>query len=243
MLMKGDYDEILLKWELVGKTSEIVMTSLSLSLMCWKVSCPFSPSYWERDVCVCVCVCFDDDDDTHEWWHPSEGRLGVERSPSKPSGQPTTTCPMVIMVHFSLTRSWTRHLSLSLSFSFFDTFHKTPFNDHPFEFINPNEKFCFDFFTRCFFNFPSFFPLIFFGVLHIHVVVIIIIIGCGRKLTSQMRPLKISHKSSLSLSLSQKWPLTLTNCCLCFVSEDCLMGDGTVQNLDLLSLFMQNLKP
>jgi hypothetical protein len=58
-----------------------------------------------------------------------------------------------------------------------------------------------------------------------------------------MRPLKISHKSSLSLSLSQKWPLTLTNCCLCFVSEDCLMGDGTVQNLDLLSLFMQNLKP
>jgi len=27
----------------------------------------------------------------------------------------------------------------------------------------------------------------------------------------------------------------------CFVSEGCLMGDGTVQNLDLLSLFMQNL--
>ncbi len=128
-----------------------ISLSLSLSLMCWKVSCPFSPSYWERDVCVCVC----DDDDTHEWWHPSEGRLGVERSPSKPSGQPTTTCPMVIMVHFSLTRSWTRHLSLS--FSFFDTFHKTPFNDHPFEFINPDEKFCFDFLTGCFFYFPSFF--------------------------------------------------------------------------------------
>ncbi len=95
--------------------------------------------------------------------------------------------------------------SLSLSFSFFDTFHKTPFNDHPFEFINPNEKFCFDFFTRCFFNFPSFFPLIFFGVLHIHVVVIIIIIGCGRKLTSQMCLSRLATKAlSLSLSLSQK---------------------------------------
>ncbi len=126
---------------------------------------------------------------------------------------------------------------LSLSFSFFDTFHKAPFHYHPFEFINPNEKFCFAFLYGCFFS--PLFPPKFFGVLHIHVVVvIIIIIGCGRKLTSQMCPLKISHKSSLS-----KVTFDPDKLLYCIVSEGCLMGDGTVQNLDLLSLFMQNLKP
>jgi hypothetical protein len=60
MLMKGDYDEILLKWELVGKTSEIVMTSLSLSLSHVLEGFLSFLSKLLRKGCVCVCVCV--------WW-------------------------------------------------------------------------------------------------------------------------------------------------------------------------------
>ncbi len=229
MLMKGDYDEILLKWELVGKTSEIVMTSLFLSLMCWKVSCPFSPSYWERDVCVCVWW----------WWYswvvtPKRREVGGRKVTIQTRWTTQHHLPHGDHSSFSIDSLMN---PLSLSFSFFDTSHKTPFNDHPFEFISPNVKFGFAFLTGCFF-FPFLFSTDFFGVLHIHV----IIIGCGRKLTSQMRPLKISHKSSLSLYIS-KVTFDPDKLLYCLVSEGCLMGDGTVQNLDLLSLFMQNLKP
>jgi hypothetical protein len=56
MLIKGDYDEILLKWELVGKTSEIVMTSLSLSLSLLEGFLSLL-SKLLRKGCVCVCVC------------------------------------------------------------------------------------------------------------------------------------------------------------------------------------------
>jgi hypothetical protein len=53
----------------VGKTSEIVMTSLSLSLShVLEGFLSFLSKLLRKGcVCVCVCVCFDDDDDTHEW--------------------------------------------------------------------------------------------------------------------------------------------------------------------------------